>query len=256
MLKLHNSFFHKKTIQRRRVNKVVTIQDDARSWLQDEDEIRTYAVSFFANLYSKEEREYRVYPASNDFPRMTSDMLSTIMQPVNDEEIMRTVFSMHPTKAPGVDGLHAIFYQSQWQVVGPSVCKVVKEVFGGKNIPWELNKTLIVLIPKTNNPTNLKMFRPISLCRVVYKIITKIVTNRLKEVLPYLMGPTQTSFIPGRLITENIVIAQEVVHSMRKKKGKVGQMAIKVGVLLFISGQTPKIIETTSFLFFFRFCSS
>lgn len=129
---------------------------------------------------------------------------------------------MPPLKAPGVDGFHVIFYQSQWQVVGPSVCKVVKEVFGGTPIPKELNGTLLVLIPKTNNPTSLKMFRPISLSSVVYKTITKIVTNKLKEVLPRLIGPNQTSFIPGRHITENIVIAQEVIHFMRKKKGKSG----------------------------------
>ena len=99
-------------------------------------------------------------------------------------------------------------------MVGPSACKVVKEVFGGKSIPVELNKTLIVLIPKNNNPMNLKIFRHICLWPVVHKIITKIMTNRLKEVLPHLIGPTQTSFIPGRHITKNIVIAQEVVHSM------------------------------------------
>ncbi|KAH9762494.1 hypothetical protein KPL70_000832 [Citrus sinensis] len=189
------------------MNKVVTIQDDVGSWLQNKDEI--HAVSFFANLYSDEEREYCVYPTSNDFPRMTSNMISSIMQPVNDEEIMRIVFNMHLMKAPGVDGLHAIFYQSQWQVVGPSVCKVVKEVFVGKNIPLELNKTLIVLIPKNNNPANIKMFRPISLCPLMYKIIIKIMTNRLKEVLPHLIGPTQAIFIPRRHITENIVIARE-----------------------------------------------
>lgn len=90
----------------------MTIQDDAGSWLQNKEEIYAHAVSFFANLHSNEEREYCVYPTFNDFPRMTSNMISNIMQPVNDEEIMRIVFSMHLMKALGVDGLHAIFYQS------------------------------------------------------------------------------------------------------------------------------------------------
>ncbi|KAH9696890.1 hypothetical protein KPL71_023372 [Citrus sinensis] len=158
---------------------------------------------------------------------MTSNMISSIMQPVNDEEIMRTVFSMHPIKAPGV--------------VGPSVCKVVKEVFGGKSIPVELNKTLIVLIPKNNNPTNLKKFRSVSLYPVVYKIITKIVTNRLKEVLPDLIGPIQTSFIPGRHITKNIVIAQEVVHSMRKKKAGVPMDLVRI-IMECISSPTMQLM--------------
>lgn len=94
------------------VNKVVTIQDDASVWLHNGKEIRAHATSFFANLYSKKERGHCVYPISNDFPRMNSNMINILMQPMNDEEIKRTVFTMHSIKTPRVDGLHAIFYQS------------------------------------------------------------------------------------------------------------------------------------------------
>ena len=109
--------------------------------------------------------------------------------------------------------------------MGKSVCSLIKGIFNG---PKELNKTLIMLVPKSDNPISLKLFRPISLCPVIYKTITKLLANLLKSVLPDLIGPTQTSFIPGRHITENIVLAQEVIHSMRRKKGRIGQMAIKV----------------------------
>ncbi|KAH9734521.1 putative ribonuclease H protein [Citrus sinensis] len=67
-----------------------------------------------------------------------------------------------------------------------------------------------------------------SLIRVVYKTITKMVANRLKTILPQIIGPAQTSFVPGRHIIENIIVAQEIIHSMRNKGGKTGQMAIKV----------------------------
>ncbi|KAH9706368.1 hypothetical protein KPL70_012184 [Citrus sinensis] len=106
------------------------------------------------------------------------DFCLSLMSPVTDEEIRRTVFSMSPFKAPGVDGFHAGFYQAQWNTV-------------------------------VDHPTSLKMFRPISLCTVPYKTVTKIITNRLQAFLPNLIGPQQTSFVPGRHITENIVIAQE-----------------------------------------------
>ena len=72
------------------------------------------------------------------------------------------------------------------------------------------------------------MYRPICLCNVAYKNITKVIANRLQTILPQLVGPHQTSFIPGRHITKNIVIAQEVVHSMCKKSNNMGFMAIKV----------------------------
>ena len=80
-------------------------------------------------------------------------------------------------------------------------------VFNGQRIPSEINKTLIVLIPKVEHPDSLRLYRPISLCPVIYKTITKIVANRLKGILPDLIGPMQTSFVPGRHITENIIIA-------------------------------------------------
>lgn len=75
----------------------------------------------------------------------------------------------------------------------------------------------------------MKLFRLISLCPVSYETITKILANRLKEFLPDLIGPTETSFVPAGLhITENVVMAQEIIHSMRRKRGKTGFMAIKV----------------------------
>ena len=74
------------------------------------------------------------------------------------------------------------------------------------------------------------MYCPISLCTVAYKTISKIVANRLQALMPILIGPQQTSFVPGRHIIDNIMIAQEVIHSMRKKMEKKGFMAIKVDI--------------------------
>lgn len=122
---------------------------------------------------------------------------------------------MKPLKGLGIDGLQAIFYQSQCEVVGKSVCKQIKDVFNRETVLENFIKTLIVLIPKTNNPTSLKFFHLISLCTVMYKITIKIIVNRLKTFLSDLVGPRQTSFILGRHITKNIIIAQETIHSLR-----------------------------------------
>lgn len=106
----------------------------------------------------------------------------------------------------------------------------MKEIFISGRMPEDINRTLLVLIPKVDNRTSLKMYRPISLCTVTYKIITKLIANRLKAVLPDLIGRQQISFVPGRHIIENMVVEQEVIHTMRTKAGGMGQMAIKVNL--------------------------
>lgn len=135
---------------------------------------------------------------------------------------------MGPFKASGIDGLHAVFFQSQWDIVGTSVCDFVKDVFSNPSRINSVNQTLLVLILKVVNPETVKDLRPISLCNVIYKLVTKIIANRIKNFLSDLISPNQCSFIPGRHSSDNVIITQEVIHTMRNMKGKVGFMALKI----------------------------
>ena len=113
-------------------------------------------------------------------------------------------------------------------VVGESVRFEVKKIFRTKNIPKNLNKTLIALIPKQLGPESINHYRPISLCNTIYKIVTKILVNRLKHLMPTLVSPSQTAFISGRRGTDNVIIAQELVYTIERKKGKAGFMILKI----------------------------
>lgn len=93
-----------------------------------------------------------------------------------------------------------------------------------------MNHTNIALFPKTQNPSAPSQYLPISLTNVIYKIITKILTNRFKATLANIISPLQTTFIPGRNIKENTIIAYELFHHLKKKKEKQWLVAIKLDI--------------------------
>ena len=162
------------------------------------------------------------------FPAIPSSYASLLSSDISSDEVKNALFAMKPLKSPGIDGLHAMFFQSQWNVVGPSLTKFVQDLWKGEPLDPFFNRTLISLVPKVPSASSLKDFRPISLCSIVYKLVTKTISNRLKDLMPSLISHHQTSFVHGHSIIDNIIISQEVVHSMRIKKGKGGWMAIKI----------------------------
>lgn len=124
---------------------------------------------------------------------------------------------MHPDKSPGSDGMSPEFYQKYWDVVGGDVINLVKNFFESGVFDDKITFTNIVLIPKKQCPKSMSNLRPISLCNVTYKIVSKVITSRLKEVIGSVISKTQSAFIFGRLISDNIMIAYEVMHYMKRK---------------------------------------
>ena len=160
--------------------------------------------------------------------RVTDDMNVKLTAPVLAEEIRAATFSVKGSSVPREDGLTGAFYQKYWHIIGHGLTSEIQDFFRTSVMPEGWNHTLISLLLKITKPTKIQDMRPISLCSVQYKVISKILCNRLKKVLPQIISETQGAFVSGTLISDNTLIAHEMVHGL-KTNTKVSEecMAIK-----------------------------
>lgn len=138
---------------------------------------------------------------------------------------------MNPWGAPGPDGFQPGFFKANWGILGPDIIKATQDFFRTGIMEKDFNHSFITLIPKISTPQTPADFRPISLSNTIYKLISKILANRLKPLLNRLISPNQSVFLPERQITDNIIIAHELIHSMKTSKKKKGFLALKIGLL-------------------------
>lgn len=145
-----------------------------------------------------------------------SHLSASLTAMVTDEEIKAVIFSGNSNSSPGPDGFNFEFYKATWIVTGPLVCKAVKSFFTNGYLPQKAKATAIALIPKSSHASNVADFRPIALCNVFYKIIAKVLALRLKDIMPFIIGKSQTGFIKERISSENILLASELLQEFKK----------------------------------------
>ncbi|KAJ9536546.1 hypothetical protein OSB04_un000298 [Centaurea solstitialis] len=142
-----------------------------------------------------------------------------MIRAITDEEIKGALFQIGNDKAPGPDGFSAKFFKSAWEVIGGDVLLAIHNFFYRSRLPKELNHTLLCLLPKSINATSVTDFRPIACCTVLYKCIAKVLVNRMKPFLDGIIGNYQSAFIPGRKISDNILMAHELVKGYHLNSG-------------------------------------
>jgi hypothetical protein len=224
----NTGFFHAKAKQRTRLNKITALKRADGSLCSQQHALETMATEFYFQLFTAQENT-RPNEVVQFVPKKVSDDMNAFLcSPFTSMEVEKALFAMKPNKSPGPDGFTAGFYQRHWSLVKEDICYAVLTFLNGGDMPEIVNNTVIVLIPKVKNPQELTQFRPIALCNVLYKICSKVIANRLRGVLDDIISEEQSAFVPGRLITDNALVAYESIHYLKNKKGKTGACAVKL----------------------------
>ena len=144
---------------------------------------------------------------------ITEEQSKSLDRPVTLLEVEEAVKDMANGKAPGHDGFTIEFFKACWDLVKQDVWEVVKDSRRSSSILKSLNSTFIALIRKEEAACTPK-FRPISLCNVLYKIISKVMANILKPILPLIISKEQSGYVEGRKIMDNVLLAHEMIHTL------------------------------------------
>jgi hypothetical protein len=225
----NSKFYHACINQRRRNNYISHITDSMGIEVFKHDGIEGAFIDYFKNIFTSQ-GQVDLAECLEGLPKKVTNLMNEkLLREPTMEEFDVAISQMDPLKSPGPNGFPVGFYQDNWHSVGPSLFNAALDFFKYGDFDSAMNYTHICLIPKKNHASCVTDFRPISLCNVVYKIILKALANRLKSILPSIISKNQSTFIPGRLILDNILAAYETLHTMHAQMwGKVGYMAIKL----------------------------
>lgn len=213
-------FYHRTVSSHASRNHIHYLKDaDARLYFSI-DVIKAHAADYFKGILGS--TDLLSSPVSTDelqtlLPFRCSDLQQRYLKrEVSAAEIKATLFAMPLNKSPGPDGYSVEFLRASWDTVGVDIIKAVTEFFRNGKLLKDMNTTAIALIPKKPEACSLTEYRPISCCNIVYKLISKIIANRLNPILTECVSPNQTAFLKGRSLGENVLLATELIKDYNK----------------------------------------
>lgn len=216
----NSAYFHRITSTRQGLNHIHFLVDDNGCSIESQHGIQNHCVDYFKGLLGSSEGQSLFCQdditallnfSCSDEQKTGLDQLFTM------EEIKAAFFSLPKNKTSGPDGYSAEFFTSCWSVIGAEVSAAISEFFSSGTMLKQWNATNLVLIPKIQNASKVSEFRPISCLNTMYKVISRLLSNRLKSVLCSVISHSQSAFMPGRLLSENVLLASEIVQGYNRR---------------------------------------
>ena len=219
----NTSFFHRKYRARLSRNHIAEIKTMDGQVCKGFNQVKAVAETHFRNLYREgtQSNEEETADFLSNIPSLISPEDNAILcRPTIEEEIINVIWSMDADKAPGPDGFTIHFYKTCWHIIKEDIQKMISGFMKKAKVGGGTNSAYLALIPKDSSPDSFARFRPISLCNASYKILAKLLANRIKPLLKRLISSPQGGFVEGRHILDNVIQVEETIHTSKQRKEK------------------------------------
>lgn len=254
---LNTKFFHSTTVSRRLRNRIEALQTQNGSWIHTEHDIRRAFVLYFKGIYCQQQgitgqiSPHTFHILQHQLPKVSAAQAQLLTTPPTASEIRGVAFGLGPDRVPGPDGLTARFVQKYWPLLESAVVAKVFNFFQTFELTPSVASSHTVLVPKVPNASKTCDFRPINVCNVIYKIISKLLAKRLKLLIPLLVHPNQTAFVPGREISDNVILLREIIHAFGSRFYKGAAFCLKSDLSKAFDRMSWEFLEQALYLYGF-----
>ncbi|GKV05101.1 hypothetical protein SLEP1_g17145 [Rubroshorea leprosula] len=212
----NSKYFHGCIVKRRRRNGIEGVVKN-EAWVEEVPEVKKVIKEFFELKFQEQEWD-RPSLELNQLKQLSPEDNSWLTAEFSKEEVKAAVWNCNGSKSPGPDGFNFNFIKKMWPTIKQDIVDFVKKFWANGRLVKGSNSSFIVLIPKKESPQGLGDYRPISLVGCLYKIISKLLANRLRKVMPTIISQNQSAFVGKRFIADGIVIANEIIHEAKKRR--------------------------------------
>ncbi|VFQ98433.1 unnamed protein product [Cuscuta campestris] len=207
-------YFHSVVRARRHSLKINNIKNMQGVNLSSEIDISNAAVDYFSDIFHFKTVEHLEQALEHILPTLDNNDNLSLSKIPDEEEIRSSIWKLSASSAAGPDGFNGTFFRHCWSTIHLHVTKAVQEYFIGVPLPQTFGSTTITLLPKKDSCTNFNDYRPISLSTFFSKIITRIMSDRLKPLLHKIISEEQAAYQTGKGIEEHILLTKEMVHML------------------------------------------